>query len=117
MAGARGSPFNAKGYALPEHRSSKTALKMLTAVNAVLLANEGIAVMSAAPGFCRTDFTGGQGVKDASDGAKVIVRAATEGDPKELYGSLLLMRGHSLAGNLLITGDTLFSPKIARRSG
>lgn len=44
-------------------------------------------------GFCRTDFTGGQGVKEASDGAKVIVRAAIEGDPKELYGTLVADEG------------------------
>jgi NAD(P)-dependent dehydrogenase (short-subunit alcohol dehydrogenase family) len=93
IAGARGSPFNAKGYAVPEYRSSKTAVNMLTAVNSVLLADEGISVISAAPGFCRTNFTGGQGMKDASDGAKVIIRAATEGDPKELYGTLVADEG------------------------
>ncbi|KAJ9647305.1 hypothetical protein H2201_003905 [Coniosporium apollinis] len=93
MAGARGSPFNARAYAAPEYRSSKAALNMLTAVNAVLLADEGIAVVAAAPGFCRTSFTGGQGSKDASEGARVIVRAATEGDPKEMYGTLVADEG------------------------
>jgi NAD(P)-dependent dehydrogenase (short-subunit alcohol dehydrogenase family) len=93
MAGARGSPFNAKAYAVPEYRSSKAAVNMLTAVNSVLLADEGISVISAAPGFCRTNFTGGQGTKDASGGAKVIIRAATEGDPKELYGTLVADEG------------------------
>jgi hypothetical protein len=66
---------------------------MLTAVNSVLLADEGISVISAASGFCRTNFTGGQGIKDASDGAKVIIRAATEGDPNELYGTLVADEG------------------------
>jgi NAD(P)-dependent dehydrogenase (short-subunit alcohol dehydrogenase family) len=93
MAGARGSPFNAKAYAVPDYRSSKTAVNMLTAVHSVVLADEGISVISAAPGFCRTNFTGGQGNKDASDGAKVIIRAATEGDPKELYGTLVADEG------------------------
>jgi NAD(P)-dependent dehydrogenase (short-subunit alcohol dehydrogenase family) len=87
LAGARGSLFNAKGYAVPEYRSSRTA------VNSVLLTDEGISVISAAPGFCRTSFTGGQGIKDASDGAKVIIRAATEGDPNELYGTLVADEG------------------------
>jgi NAD(P)-dependent dehydrogenase (short-subunit alcohol dehydrogenase family) len=95
-AGARGNPYNAKAYAVPEYRSSKAAVNMLTAVNSVLLADEGISVISAAPGFCRTNFTGGQGIKDASDGAKVIMRAATEGDPKELSGTLVADEGTDL---------------------
>jgi NAD(P)-dependent dehydrogenase (short-subunit alcohol dehydrogenase family) len=87
LAGARGSPFNAKGYAMPKYRSSKKA------VNSVLPADEGISVISAAPGFCRTSFTRGQGIKDASDAAKVIIRAATEGNPTELYGTLVADEG------------------------
>lgn len=90
MAGAHGSPFYAKGYAVPEYHSSNTAVNRLTAVNSVLLADEGISVNPAAPGFCRTKSTRGQGIKDTSDGAKVIVRAATAGDPKELYGALVV---------------------------
>jgi len=32
-------------------------------------------------------------MKDASEGAKVIIRAAVEGNPKELYGTLVTDEG------------------------
>lgn len=44
---------------------------------------------SAAPGFCRTNFGGGQGVESAAEGVRPIVWAATEGSPKELFGKLV----------------------------
>ena len=61
---------------------------MLTAVYAATLADENILVVSAAPGYCRTAFSP-QGIKEASEGAKQLVRAATEGDPKRLYGTIV----------------------------
>ncbi|KAJ5470585.1 hypothetical protein N7530_007942 [Penicillium desertorum] len=66
------SEYSAKMWELPVYRSSKSAIKMITA-----------------PGFCRTNFGGGQGVKSAEEGARPIVRAVTEGSPKELFGKLV----------------------------
>ncbi|TVY51576.1 Short-chain dehydrogenase/reductase tropE [Lachnellula cervina] len=88
MALARGTAANAQP-GVHQYRSSKAAVNMLTALNSVLLAEEGIAVVGAAPGYCRTGMNGGQGMKDAVDGAKPIIRAATEGNPKELSGTLV----------------------------
>lgn len=59
---------------------------MITAVDAVRLQKEDILAVLACPGYCRTNFGGYQGVKSAEEGARPIVRAATEGDPKELFG-------------------------------
>lgn len=95
MAGEEGYEFNAKAWYVPEYRSSKAALNMITAAQSVKFADDNIAVIAAAPGMCRTRFTGGQGMKDASDGAKAIVRAATEGDPKELTGTFVADEPHS----------------------
>ncbi|KAL4784207.1 putative short-chain dehydrogenase [Aspergillus varians] len=83
------SEYNIKAWALPVYRSSKTALNMVTAVDAVTLAEEDISVVLAAPGFTRTNFTGGNGVKDAAQAAVQIVRAATEGGPKEYLGKIV----------------------------
>jgi NAD(P)-dependent dehydrogenase (short-subunit alcohol dehydrogenase family) len=47
MAGAKGSPLNTKGYAVPEYQCSKAAVNMLTAINSVVFGEEGIAVVSA----------------------------------------------------------------------
>jgi NAD(P)-dependent dehydrogenase (short-subunit alcohol dehydrogenase family) len=80
------SEFSAKSFALPIYRSSKSALNMITAIDAVRLADEGI---SAAPGYTRTNFTGGYGVKEASQAPVQIVRAATEGDPREYFGTVV----------------------------
>ncbi|KAI1104960.1 hypothetical protein F4804DRAFT_305575 [Jackrogersella minutella] len=87
MAGKKGYAFNANAWYAPDYRSSKAALNMITAAQSVKFASDKIAVVSAAPGMCRTKFTGGQGRKEASDGAKVIVRAATEGNPEEVSGT------------------------------
>ncbi|CAI7585034.1 unnamed protein product [Penicillium glandicola] len=83
------SKYNAKIWELPIYRSSKSAINMITAVDAVRLEKENILSVLAAPGFCRTNFGGGQGVKSAEEGARPIVRAATEGTPKELFGKLV----------------------------
>jgi NAD(P)-dependent dehydrogenase (short-subunit alcohol dehydrogenase family) len=45
---------------------------MLTAVHAARLAEEGILVVLAAPGFTRPAVTNGQGAKDPSSGAKTL---------------------------------------------
>jgi len=66
---------------------------MLTAINSILLLDEGIAVVCASPGWCRTNFTGGRGNKDAHQGAAVIIRAATEGNPKEVNGTQVVYDG------------------------
>lgn len=64
MAGARGSRFNAKEYTVPEYSSSKTAVNTLIAINSVMLADEDISVISAAPGFCRNSLTGAQSIEE-----------------------------------------------------
>lgn len=87
MAGKKDYAFNANAWYVPDYRSSKAALNMITAAQSVKFASDKIVVIAVAPGMCRTKFTGGQGRKEASDGAKVIVRAATEGNPEELSGT------------------------------
>ncbi|CAI7597918.1 unnamed protein product [Penicillium palitans] len=81
--------YSAKIWELPVYRSSKSAINMISAVDAVSLEKENILCVLAAPGYCRTNFGGGQGVKSAEEGARPIVRAATEGNPKELFGRLV----------------------------
>ncbi|RDL38628.1 Uncharacterized protein BP5553_02968 [Venustampulla echinocandica] len=87
MAGKKDYAFNANVWYVPDYRSSKAAVNMITAAQSVKFASDKIAVIAAAPGMCRTRFTGGQGKKEASDGAKVIVQAATEGNPEALTGT------------------------------
>ncbi|KAE8154268.1 hypothetical protein BDV25DRAFT_147815 [Aspergillus avenaceus] len=86
IAYSESSEYNARKFALPVYRSSKTALDMITAVDAVSLADEGILVVAAHPGYCKTSSNGYSGWKDPRQGALSIVRAATEGDPKDLFG-------------------------------
>ncbi|PYI03200.1 putative short-chain dehydrogenase [Aspergillus sclerotiicarbonarius CBS 121057] len=83
------SPYNVNAFALPVYRSSKTAVNMITAVDAVTLAKEGILAVAVDPGYCRTNFNGNRGLKDPVLGAQAIVRAATEGNPKEMVGSFV----------------------------
>lgn len=87
MAGKKDYAFNANAWYALDYRSSKAALNMITAAQSIKFASDKIAVIAAAPGMCRTRFTGGQGKKEASDGAKVIVRAATEEIPEALTGT------------------------------
>jgi NAD(P)-dependent dehydrogenase (short-subunit alcohol dehydrogenase family) len=94
MAGKKGYAFNANAWYAPDYRSSKAAVNMITAAMSVKLAEEGIAVVAVAPGMCRTRFTGGQGRKEASDGAKVVVRAATEGEAEEISGKYIADEAH-----------------------
>ncbi|KAI5866008.1 short-chain dehydrogenase [Durotheca rogersii] len=80
--------YNAASLPAPEYRSSKAALNMLTAVDASRLKPENITVVAVAPGHTKTQFTGNRGVKEPSQGAANIVRAAIEGKPEDLYGKL-----------------------------
>lgn len=94
MAGKKNYAFSANAWYAPDYRSSKAALNMITAAQAVKFAEEKIAVIAVAPGMCRTRFTGGQGRKDADGGAAVIVRAATEGNAEELSGTYVAEEAH-----------------------
>lgn len=56
---------------------------------AVKLRKKGILVVTAMPGFTKTAFTVYRGGKPVSQRARNIVRAATEGDPEELFGTIV----------------------------
>ncbi|KAL4794570.1 NAD(P)-binding protein [Aspergillus venezuelensis] len=83
------SVFNLGNWELPIYRSSKNALNMITAFDWFKLKEEGISVLLAAPGFTRTNFTSGQGDKDADAAARQIVRVAVVVDPVEFRGRLV----------------------------
>ncbi|KAL3459603.1 hypothetical protein BJX64DRAFT_264618 [Aspergillus heterothallicus] len=89
MAYSPTSEYSAKVWELPVYRGSKAATNIITAVDAVRLREEGILVVLAAPGYCRTAFGGYTGVKDPEEGAQPIVRAAVEGSPDELFGKIV----------------------------
>ncbi|KFA53857.1 hypothetical protein S40293_01618 [Stachybotrys chartarum IBT 40293] len=80
--------YSAAKLPAPEYRSSKAALNMVSAVDSSVYEAENIAVILAAPGHTKTQFTGGRGVKEPSQGAANIVRAATEGKPNDLVGKI-----------------------------
>jgi NAD(P)-dependent dehydrogenase (short-subunit alcohol dehydrogenase family) len=61
------------------YASSKTALNALTAWLAVELKTTAIKVSSVCPGFNATDINDNKGTQHPSEGAKVVVRAATLG--------------------------------------
>lgn len=86
---SREFPVNAAVYYSPAYRGSKAALNMITAGYALTLEKEGIYVVLAAPGYCRTNMTKGEGEKDASQGAANIVTAATKQDPKKLLATVV----------------------------
>ncbi|CAL5865953.1 uncharacterized protein PFLUO_LOCUS160 [Penicillium psychrofluorescens] len=79
------SPYNIWKYKVPVYRSSKSAVNMLAAVDTISLQDENIPTVLVEPGYCRTAFGGYQGHKDADLGGKVIARAASEGDNKDLF--------------------------------
>ncbi|KAM0271631.1 hypothetical protein ACHAQH_009019 [Verticillium albo-atrum] len=89
MARDEGFEYNAKYYYVPDYRSSKAAVNMTTVAQSVKFAEYDIAVVAAAPGMCRTRFTCGHGMKDASEGANAIVRAATYGGARKLTGTFV----------------------------
>lgn len=80
--------FSLYQIGVPAYRVSKSALNMITAYYAVMLKDEGILVTSSSPGFCRTEFTGGQGYKTAAEGAVPIVRATVGGDREKLFATV-----------------------------
>ncbi|KAI0965817.1 short-chain dehydrogenase [Xylaria arbuscula] len=80
--------YNAVNLPAPEYRSSKAALNMLTAVDAIQLKPEGIHVIPVAPGYTATNCNDNSGPKTPSQGAANIVRAAIEGNAAEMTGKL-----------------------------
>ena len=70
-------------------RCITAATGMINAVDAVRLREEGILCVPAAPGYYRTNFGGGTGVKSVEEGARPIVRAAIEGSPVELFRKIV----------------------------
>ncbi|KAI1765273.1 hypothetical protein GGR53DRAFT_465462 [Hypoxylon sp. FL1150] len=98
MAGKKEKAFNVNAWNAPDYRSSKATLNMIIAAQSVKLASgEVAAVIAAVPGMCRTKLTSGQGRKEVSDEAKVIMRAATEGNPGELSRTMSLMPGGKMS--------------------
>ncbi|KAL4942710.1 hypothetical protein BDV06DRAFT_191514 [Aspergillus oleicola] len=89
MALSPTSEYSAEVWQLPVYRGSKAAINIINAVDAVRLRKENICSILAAPGYCRTNFGGGTGVKSAEEGARPIVRAAVEGSPEELFGKIV----------------------------
>ena len=74
-----------------QYPSSKAAVNMLTAQYAKQLSGTPIKVNAANPGFTRTDFTGGRGVRTAAQGAEPSVHLATlaeDGPTGVLYGHI-----------------------------
>ncbi|KAF7596537.1 hypothetical protein BBP40_001411 [Aspergillus hancockii] len=76
------------GYVLRDSLSIALArrLDMLTAMEGVMLEKE-VSWLSLRRRVCRTNFTGGYGVKDAGQRALSIVRAATEENLKTPFGT------------------------------
>lgn len=86
---AQDSFMGARALPALEYRVTKAAMNMLSVVKARTLEPEGIAVVMAAPGHCRTAFTEYNAPRTAEQGAAVIVRAATEGDNKAVSGTYI----------------------------
>ncbi|PWY66945.1 NAD(P)-binding protein [Aspergillus eucalypticola CBS 122712] len=86
IAYSSNSEYSVKVWELPAYRSSKTALNMINAANAVRLQKENILSIVVCPGYCQKDFGGRRGAKSAEEGAQPIVCAATKGSPEELSG-------------------------------
>lgn len=74
------------------YRSSKIAINMIMAVYAKMLESEGFVVSASDPGFCATNMNAYSGVKDASEGAKVLIHAAT-GEKKDVHGHTINENG------------------------
>lgn len=62
----------------PIYRSTKTALSMLMLNYALSLEEEGFIVSASDPGYCKTNLNAYNGLKDPREGAKVLIRAATD---------------------------------------
>lgn len=61
MAGEKGDAFNANVWYAPDYRSSKAALNMITVAQSVKFEDEKIAVITVAPGMCRSHCAGCDG--------------------------------------------------------
>jgi len=72
------SPGIYSGATYPVYRSTKTALNMIMVHYARLLEEEGFVVSGSDPGYCGTNLNGYGGVKHPREGAKVLIRAATD---------------------------------------
>ncbi len=84
-----------------QYPSSKAAVNMLTAQYAKQFRGTSIKVNAANPGFTRTDFTGGRGVRSAAQGAEPIVHLATlpdDGPSGVLYGHVWTTEGDGDGG-------------------
>lgn len=80
------SPYRISKFpVVPAYRSSKSAVNMLAAFDNVTLRDENIPTVLVEPGYCRTAFGGFNGDKDPYEGGAVIVRAAIEGENKDMY--------------------------------
>ncbi|KAI9158961.1 NAD(P)-binding protein [Paramyrothecium foliicola] len=77
VAGERGYEFDANAWYVPEYRSSKAALSMITVAQSVRFADNKTAVIAGAPG------------------AKSIVRTAAEGDSRKLSSTFVAGEPHS----------------------
>jgi NAD(P)-dependent dehydrogenase (short-subunit alcohol dehydrogenase family) len=64
---------------LTAYAMSKTALNALTLAYAKELRGTAFKVNAVDPGYCRTDFNGGEGAQSAADGAVAVVALATLG--------------------------------------
>lgn len=72
----------------PAYSISKTALNAVTCQLAVALHDQGIAVNSVCPGWCRTEMGGPNAPRSVEQGADTIVWLATEA-PQDLSGQFL----------------------------
>ena len=79
-----GQPYYATSY--PIYRSTKAALNMLMVYYGNLLKDDGIVALALCPGFCSTSLTQYGGPIPPEEGAKTIVKAATEGSNEEMGG-------------------------------
>ena len=82
------SQWNVMKFHFPVYRSSKTALNMVMVHYARQLEAEGFVVSASDPGYCRTNLNGNRGLKDPRDGAKVLIRAATDTKEK-IHGHVI----------------------------
>jgi NAD(P)-dependent dehydrogenase (short-subunit alcohol dehydrogenase family) len=81
--------------------SSKAALNMVTALFAKELAEAGIKVNAANPGYCATDLNGFHGFRTAEQGAQVSVHLATlpdDGPTGVLWGDQSMSHGADADG-------------------
>ena len=73
---------NYSGANFPIYRSTKTAMNMIMIHYARLLESEGFVVSASDPGYCKTNMNANRGFKDPREGAKVLIKAATEAKEK-----------------------------------